>query len=81
MSPEAVKVTANDDYTLTITFDNGEVKISDMKPYLDKGIFTELKDKEYFKKVKVDDMTVSWNNKQDICPDILYEDSIPYMRN
>ena len=81
MSPEAVKVTANDDYTLTITFDNGEVKIFDMKPYLDKGIFTELKDKEYFKKVKVDDMTVSWNNKQDICPDILYEDSIPYMRN
>ena len=77
MSPEAIKVIPNDDYTLTITFDNGEIRIFDIKPYLDKGIFTELKNMEYFKKVKVDDMTISWNNKQDICPDILYEDSVP----
>jgi len=77
MSPEAIKVIPNDDYTLTITFDNGEIRIFDIKPYLDKGIFTELKNMEYFKKVRVDDMTISWNNKQDICPDILYEDSVP----
>jgi len=77
MSPEAIEVVTNDDYTLTITFDNGEIRIFDMKPYLDKGIFTELKDMTYFKKAKIDDMTVSWNNKQDICPDVLYEDSVP----
>ena len=77
MIPEAIEVIANDDYTLTITFDNGEKRVFDVKPYLEKGIFMELKSMNYFKQVKVDDMTVSWNNKQDICPDILYEDSIP----
>jgi len=77
MRPEAIEVIPNDDYTLTITFDNGEIRVFDMRPYLEEGIFTELKSIEYFKRAKIADMTVSWNNKQDICPDILYEDSIP----
>ena len=27
----------NDDFTSTITFDNGEKRVSDMRPYLKKG--------------------------------------------
>jgi len=43
---------------------------------LDFGVFKELKDKHYFKRVKVIDGTVAWPHGQDICPDTLYLDSI-----
>ena len=76
MSPDVIEVVANEDYTLTLTFENGEIKVFDIKPYLDKGIFNELKDMSYYKNVKIIDGTVSWNDRQDICPDTLYSDSI-----
>ena len=38
-----------DNYKLILTFENNEVKIFDMIPYLDKGIFQELKDENLFK--------------------------------
>jgi len=76
MNPRVEKVATNNDYTLTITFKNGEVKLFDMKPYLDNGIFVELKNLVYFKTAKVIHGTVSWNDRQDLCPDTLYEKSI-----
>lgn len=42
-----------DNYELILTFENNEVKLFDMIPYLDKGIFQELKDENLFKAVKV----------------------------
>ena len=42
-----------DDYKLLITFENNEKKIKDMKPYLEKGIFSKLKNKDFFNKVKI----------------------------
>ena len=77
MNPEVVDVKPNEDYTLTVTFDNGEVKIFDIKPYLDKGIFRALKNPVYFKTVTVIAGTVSWNDKQDFCPDTVYLESVP----
>ncbi|HLP48451.1 MAG TPA: DUF2442 domain-containing protein, partial [Candidatus Kapabacteria bacterium] len=44
MNPRVKKVIANKNYTLTITFTNNEVRLFDMKPYLNTGIFKELKD-------------------------------------
>lgn len=41
------------DYKLLITFENNEKRIKDMKPYLEKGVFSKLKDKEFFNKVKI----------------------------
>ena len=73
MNPRIVKVTAQDDFTLILEFDNGETKIFDMCPYLDFGVFAELKDPIYFKKVQPFMGTVAWPNGQDVCPDTLYE--------
>ena len=42
-----------DGYKLLLTFENGEERIFDMKPYLEKGIFKELKDKSLFNSVKI----------------------------
>ncbi len=39
------KVTANDDYTLTIQFDNDEIKLYDMSNML-YGVFETLKNKK-----------------------------------
>ena len=67
-----------DEYKLLVTFENGEVKLFDMKPYLNKGIFMELKDLSLFKSAKVNFDTVEWENEADIDPETLYEDGIPY---
>jgi hypothetical protein len=77
MNPRVTKVVPNDDYTLTLTFKNGEVKKYDMKHLLNFGVFQELQDKNYFFKVRVFNGTITWPNEQDICPDTLYEQSTP----
>lgn len=72
MNPRVTNVVANDDYTLNIEFENGEKKIFDIQPLLNFGVFKELKDLLYFKKVKPFMGTISWPHGQDICPDTLY---------
>ena len=66
-----------DDYMLRLTFKNGEQKLFDMKPYLRKGIFQELKDQEIFKSAKVSFDTVEWENEADIDPETLYYEGVP----
>jgi hypothetical protein len=69
------KVKALYDYKLKLTFENKEIKIFDVKPYLDTGMFKTLKDKNYFKMVKVSFDTISWPNGVDLDPEVLYEKS------
>lgn len=72
---EIIEVKALEDYQLKLTFDNGKIKIKDMKPYLDKGIFKKLKDIKVFNNVRIKYGTISWENDIDICADSLYETS------
>ena len=69
-------VTQLNDYLLRLKFKNGEEKIFDMKPYLETGIFKELKDETVFKTVKVSFDTIEWANEADIDPETLYHESI-----
>ena len=88
------KVTAvspRPDFTLLLTFNNGEQRILDMKPALETGgVFTIFRKYENFQRVYLDDCgdvswdidpnidsNVVWNNKVDICPDGCYVDSVP----
>ncbi len=80
MNPRVERVKPNPDYTITLVFTNGEVKRFDMKPYLNIGIFQELKDMSVFNSVKPCLGSVQWENGQDLCPDTLYMDSIPETR-
>lgn len=70
-----IDVEVLDNYELLLTFDNNVKKIKDMKPYLNKGIFTKLKDKDAFNKVKIYFGTISWEDDIDMCADSLYETS------
>ncbi len=80
MNPRVKKVEPLDDFTILITFENGEERSFDVKPYLNKGIFTELKNLNSFKSVHVAEGTVRWENEADFCPDTLFEDSVPYKK-
>jgi hypothetical protein len=72
----AVKdVKPQDNYLFLLTFENGEQRQFDMKPYLDFGIFRELKDPGLFKTVKTSFDTIEWDNEADFDPEILYQKS------
>lgn len=86
-----VGVAANDDFTLTLRFDNGERRLYDMRPFLRKGtVFEPLANPEIFRRAYVDDANAVawdidpsidsntvWSNKVDLCPDTCYIDSVP----
>lgn len=86
-----LSVVPNDDFTLTLSFDNGEKRLFDVRPLLRKGtVFEPFSDMENFRRVYVDeqhtvswdidpniDSRVVWNNKVDLCPDTCYIESRP----
>jgi hypothetical protein len=77
LNPRVAGVVPKADYKLELTFDNGEVRIFDVGPFLEKGVFRGLRDEAMFRSAHVWHGTVQWAGEQDICPDTLYEDSTP----
>ena len=75
------EVKALDNYEILVTFDNGEKRIKDMKPYLNKGVFRKLKNKDFFKSVKIAYGTVSWGDELDLWADSIYKSSYIYNEN
>ena len=75
MNPRVINVKPEQNYTLLITFNNGEVKRFDVKPYLGIGIFNELNDLSLFNSVKPTLGSIQWANGADLCPDTLYLES------
>lgn len=69
-----VKPLAN--YLLLLTFENGEKRQFDMKPYLNFGIFQELKDLNLFETVKTSFDSIEWDNQADFDPEVLYQKSL-----
>ncbi len=72
MNPTVITVKPENNYKLAVTFNNGEKRLFDVTPFLDKGVFSELKDIDYFKKVKVAFGAIEWPNEQDFSKDTLY---------
>ena len=83
-------VTANDDYTLTITFYNDEVRIFDMSDNLKGDVFQPLRRLSDFQRVYVNDCgniawdidpnvgsNVVWSNKVTLCADSCYIYGVP----
>lgn len=64
------------DFKLAITFENGAEKLFDAKPYLENGIFRELKDEKLFNSVHVSFDTIEWDNGADLDPELLFAESI-----
>jgi hypothetical protein len=77
MYPSIKAVSPSDNYELLLTFDSGEQRVFDVKPYLATGIFAALKDSALFRSVHVSFDTVEWVNGADLCPEVLYAESRP----
>jgi hypothetical protein len=76
MNPRVINVKAENNYLIRIWFSNGEIKVFDLKPYLDKGVFCELKERSVFFSVQPFMGSIQWINGLDLCPDTLYEDGV-----
>jgi hypothetical protein len=74
---DVVKVEVKPGYKLFLEFENGEKRIFDMTPYMDKKPFVQLKGSPLFGKASVDCGTVVWPGNIDIAPETLYDRSRP----
>jgi hypothetical protein len=78
--PELLDVTSVSvlpDYRLLLEFENGERRLFNMGPYLQKRPFLRLKGSPLFKLARVDYGTVVWPGGLDMAPETLYDRSVP----
>ena len=75
MYPPVIEVKPMSGYLLQLTFENGEVRQFDMKPWLNTGIFRQLHDIQLFNTVRVSFDTIQWANEADLDPEFLYQES------
>ena len=74
---DVVYVKPLSEYKLSLEFENQEKRIFDVTPYLEMGVFRQLKDKNIFSRAFIDGGTVMWPGEIDIAPETLYDRSIP----
>ena len=65
------------DYRIYVEIEDGRKGIFDLKPYLERGVFRELRDVSYFKSVGIVFGAVTWPNEQDIAPETLIAEMLP----
>ncbi len=73
MYPAVVSVACEEDYILSIVFDNGECGLLDMKPYLNLGVFKKIQYPSVFETVYVSFDTITWESGADLDPEFVYE--------
>jgi hypothetical protein len=73
MIPSVIRAVAQDDYTLSLLFDNGESGRLDMKPFLDFGVFQKIKNLDEFKRVRIAFDAVEWECGIDLDPEYIYK--------
>jgi len=69
------------DYRIYVEIEDGRMGIFDLKPYLDHGVFRELRDLHYFNQVGILFGAVTWPHDQDIAPETLIAEMIPVDSN
>ena len=74
---DAITVKPLPDYRIYVEIEDGRKGIFDLKPYLDFGIFRELRDAHYFNQVSILFGAVTWPHEQDIAPETLIAEMVP----
>ena len=77
MYASIVKVTPVEGFSLIVIFDNGQTRILDMRPFLDSGVFRQIKKTEEFNRVHVAFDTVEWDCGVDLDPEFVMTKSLP----
>ena len=77
MNPYIKHIRPLDDYRLEIVFENGELRMFDVKPYLQRGVFVRLQNRAMFQAARVVAGSVEWPGGLDLSYDTLYLESQP----
>ena len=72
MNPYVKDVRPLDEYRLEVTFENGERRIIDVKPYMYRGVFVRLQNRALFQAARVVAGSVEWPGGLDLSYDTLY---------
>jgi len=65
------------DFRIYVEIEDGRKGIFDLNPFLDHGVFRELRDVHYFNRVGILFGAVTWPNEQDIAPETLLSGMTP----
>jgi hypothetical protein len=71
MYQAVVSVRPNEDFSLTVVFEDGKQGVLDMHPYLSFGVFKRIRDFEQFKRVRIAFDTVEWECGVDLDPEFI----------
>lgn len=76
MAPDAVAVSVVSPYQLRVRFDNGETRLFDATPLLERKCYAKLRNQAFFNLAGIQYGCVTWPDNIDIDPDWLYNDSV-----
>ena len=77
MNPQVTRLTPQVNHRLLLEFSNGEMRLFDLTPWLDRGVFRALRDSAEFAQAQVVDGSVEWPGEIDLSFDTLYLRSVP----
>jgi hypothetical protein len=77
MNPRATLVEYISPYQLDVTFQSGETKRFDLRPYLKYPIYQDLVNESLCSRATIQQGVVVWNDDIDLDPDTLYLESVP----
>ena len=66
---KVISVEPMGDYKLKIELSNGRKGVFDVSPYIDKGVFKELKEPAHFRSVRPALGGIMWPHEQDFSPE------------
>jgi hypothetical protein len=66
-----LSVEPGEGFKLKVVLSNGKQGVFDVAPYLDRGMFHELRDGAYFRRVKVSFGGIAWPHEQDFSGDTI----------
>jgi len=68
-----IKVEPLDNYKIRVCFTDQSEGVVDLSHLIDRGVFKALKDRDFFKSVRITDAgSVAWGDDIELCPDALY---------
>lgn len=76
MNPQVTRLTPQAEHRLLLDFANGETRLFDLAPWLDKGVFRALRDSPEFAQARVVHGCVEWAGEIDLSSDTLYLRSV-----
>lgn len=72
MYPSVTDVTPAEKHRLHVSFDTGERGVLDTRPFLDFGVFRNLRDQTAFRQVRVSFDTIEWPGGIDLDSEFVY---------